>query len=514
VSRPGSILWLLRHELRVGWRRMDRRDGRPRAIWIRLVFLFGLPLVITAAFGPPLARYLSHHDLSVMPEAAAVAVAGIAAMFTIMLSQTVSLAVDALYQRGDLDLLFSSPLDPRRILTIRFLAVAVDSITTFGYFLAGPALLVAVLGHIEGATALVILVALAFAASGSGFLLASGFLRLFGPRRTRTAVQILSALLGAAFFLASQFQALFSGERAQSGMALAAHWAREARRTIPALDWPLRALLGEPLPMLAVLAAGGAVFWLSVAVLGPRFAADAAAAAGAGAGQRRAEATMAAFASGPFRATLRKELRLLARDPGLITQVLVRVLYLAPVGLLLLKQASEGQSLLLPGTAAALSFVTGQIAASLAWITVSAEDAPDLLVSAPAPVSEVREAKVTAAVLPTAAVAGLFLAPLLFVAPVVGVAATAGCAASATASSLINVWWQQPARRAEFRNRRRAAWFVTVAEIAIGMSIALATGLFAAAQLWGLIPTAVAAIIFLSLRRSDARIAEALRAAS
>lgn len=511
---PGSVLWLLRHELRVGWRRMGRRGGRERALWLRLVFLFGVPILLTLLLGLPLAALLDRRPLALTPETAAFAAAGLFALFTIMLSQTLSLAVDGLYQRGDLDLLFSSPLDPRRILTIRFLAVAVDSATTFGYFLGGPLLLIAVLGHVEGLTGLAALAALSLAASGTGFLLASALLRALGPKRTRTASQILAALLGAAVFLATQIRALLGREQAESLTLLAARLAREGRLDIPGLDWPLRALLGEPLPMLGIAAGAGAVFWLSIAVLGPRFAADAAAAAGAGAPQRRARGAMTAFASGAFTATLRKELRLLARDPGLITQVLVRVLYMAPVGLLLLRQASEGGSLLMPGSAAALSFVAGQIAASLTWITVSAEDAPDLLASAPTPMATLRRAKLAAAVVPTAAMLAPFLLPLLVIAPRVGLAATVGCMAAAAAASLINVWWQQPQRRSEFRSRRRAAWFVTVAEVAIGVSIALATGLFAAGLIWGLIPAGVAGAIFLSLRRSDARIAEALRAAS
>jgi ABC-2 type transport system permease protein len=511
---PGSILWLLRHELRVGWRRMDRRGGRERALWVRLIFLFGLPIVLTLALGLPLAALLDRAPLVLRPDTAAFAAAGLFAFFTIMLSQTLSLAVDALFQRGDLDLLFSSPLDPRRILTIRFLAVAVDCVTTFGYFLAGPLLLMAVLGHVEGLMGLVLLAALALAASGTGFLLATALLQVLGPKRTRTAAQIMSAVLGAAVFMATQIRTLIGDEKAESFTLLAARLAREGKLDIPGLDWPLRALLGQPLPMLGIAAVSAAIFWLSIALLGPRFANDAAAAAGAGGAQRRASRGLTAFASGAFAATLRKELRLLARDPGLITQVLVRVLYMAPVALLLLRQANEGGSLMMPGTAAALSFVSGQIAASLTWITVSAEDAPDLLAASPTPISTLRQAKLAAAVLPTAALLAPFLIPLLVIAPRVGLAATAGCMAAAAAASLINVWWQQPQKRSDFRLRRRAPWFITAAEIAIGLSIAAATGLAASGLIWALVPAAFAAVVLLALRRSDERIAEALRAAS
>jgi ABC-2 type transport system permease protein len=107
-----------------------------------------------------------------------------------------------------------------------------------------------------------------------------------------------------------------------------------------------------------------------------------------------------------------------------------------------------------------------------------------------------------------------FLLPLLVMSPLVGLAAIAGCAYAVMATALLNLWWQRPGKRAEFRNRRRASWFVTIAELVVGLLIAGATGLFAAGLIWGLIPALVAAGGLLLLRRSDAQISEALRAAA
>jgi ABC-2 type transport system permease protein len=157
------------------------------------------------------------------------------------------------------------------------------------------------------------------------------------------------------------------------------------------------------------------------------------------------------------------------------------------------------------------------VAGSLAWITVSAEDAPDLLASAPAPSGLVRGGKLAAAALPLAALLAPFLLPLLVIAPVAGLAATAGCAASVAATSLVNVWWQRPGKRTEFRRRRRASWFVTVVELLISIFIAAATALAAAGLPWAFgapVPAMLAGLILLALRRSDAQIAEAIRAAS
>jgi ABC-2 type transport system permease protein len=264
-----------------------------------------------------------------------------------------------------------------------------------------------------------------------------------------------------------------------------------------------------------MIVAGAGLFLVANQVLGARFAADAAAAAGAGAPARRARAgRSAAFSAGAFRATVRKELRLLARDPALISQVLLRVLYLIPLGFVLLRNAGQGQSLLLPGTVAALGLMAGQVTASLAWITVSAEDAPDLLSAAPAPIRTLRRGKLAAAIAPVAVLLLPILAALAFYAPWVALVGAAGCAAQMAMAGLMNIWWQRPGKRADFRRRRQASWFVTLAELLLGLLIAAATALFAFGTVWGIAPAAVALVGVLLLRRSDDQIARALLAAS
>lgn len=514
ILAAGSIPWLLRHELRLSWRNLTERRGRSR--WRRLWLTLALPLILMLTAGLPLGFALRDVQVPVIPIAGLIASAALVMLFTLMLSQTLAAAVDALYERADLDLLFSSPLKPRRVLTVRFLAVSVSVFALFGMILTPILLPIAVLGHPAWLAALVVLFAVALAASGAGLLIAAALFRLIGPRRTRTVGQVLAALIGAAFFLIAQARNILGGAKSASAWTTIVQLARDPKFHVPpGTDWPLRALMGEPLPLLAAVAAGGGIFLIANQVLGARFAADAAAAAGAGTGPRRAAASgRVRFAAGAFAATLRKELRLLARDPALITQVLMRVLYMIPLGFVLLRQAGQGQTFLLPGSAAALGLMAGQVTASLAWITVSAEDAPDLLSCAPAPIAVVRQAKVAAAVGPVAALLLLFLLPLAVMSPWVALVAAAGCAAQMAMASLLNVWWQRPGKRSEFRRRRTASWFVTLAELLLGLLIAMATGLFAFGTWWGLVPAVLALVGVLLLSRSDERIAEALRMAT
>ncbi len=517
IFAPGSTLWLMRHELRLSWRavlsRRGRSGGRFRAIWLSSI----LPVILFLAAGLPLSFALRDVQIPVNPVSVAVgAVIGVA-LFTLMLSQTLSAAVSALYERADLDLLFSSPMQPRRVLTVRFLAVAVQVFAIF-FLISAPILLpIAVVGHPGWAAFELVLFAIALSATGAGLLLAWALFRVIGPRRTRTLGQVLAAITGAAAFLTGQAYNIL-GRRQSAGL-----WAELVRRASdphfkapPGFDWPLRAMLGQPAPLLAALAVGVGLFLIANQVLGSRFAADAAAAAGLGAaGPRKGvRAGRARFSANAFAATVTKELRLIARDPALISQVLLRVLYILPLGFVLLRQSGSGQTFALPGSAGALSLIAGQVVASLAWITVSAEDAPDLLSCAPTPVRTLRRAKLTAAILPVAIPLLLVWIPVTVMAPRVGLAATLGCLASMGMTAALNVWWQRPGKRAEFRRARQASVFVTLAELALGVLIAAATALLAAGfALWALVPAAVVVVALALMRRTDAQIAQALRAA-
>jgi ABC-2 type transport system permease protein len=518
IAAPGSTLWLLRHEIRLFWRGLARQrgGGRARRIWLTIA----LPLILVVTAGLPLGFALRRVDhIPISPVTGLIALVVLAALFTLMLSQTLGAAIAALYERADLDLLFSSPIAPRRVLAVRFLAVSVNVFAIFGMVLTPILLPIAVMGHPTWLAALVVLFCVALGASGVGLMLAAALFQLIGPRRTRTLGQVLAAIIGAAFFLVAQARNIVGGGKAANLYASVMLLARDPRfHGFPGLSWPLRALVGEPLPLLAAIGLGGGVFLIANQVLGARFAADAAAAAGAGAGavtRRARTGGRIRFAATPFNATLAKELRLIARDPALISQVLLRVLYMLPLGFIILRQAGQGQSLALPGSAAALSLIAGQVAGSLAWITISAEDAPDLLSCAPTPIRTLRRAKLAAAILPVAAMLTPVILPLAFLSPLTALAAALGCAASMAMAAMMNVWWQRPGKRADFRRRRSASWLVTFAELLLGVLIAAATGLAAAGLIgWALVPAILAVVGVAMLSRTDAQIVQALRTAS
>ena len=121
---PGSILWLLGNELRLSFRGMKRGGAR---MWIVIGVLVLLMLVV----GGPMAFFLGHVTIGETPAVIMMFDLVLLAVFTLILSQTLSATVIGFFERGDLDLLLSSPLPPRRILTVRALAIAIAPLLWF-----------------------------------------------------------------------------------------------------------------------------------------------------------------------------------------------------------------------------------------------------------------------------------------------------------------------------------------------------------------------------------------------
>ena len=510
IGQPGSTLWLLGHELRLNWRGL--MGGRRGAWRLGSLAFVGVMLLIG---GFPVAWMLRGVEAPVNNLSILAADIVSLLVFSLMLSQTLAGATDALYTRGDLDLLFSSPLDPRKALTVRFASLAASAFASFG-LLATPLLLpLALFGHWRWLALLPTLAALALTASGAGLALAVALFALIGPRRTRTVAQVLAAIIGAAFFLASQTRTLLGAKSGGLAMQVVGAAADPRLRLPPLADWPLRAALGDPLPLAAMLTVGAVIFLGVTAWLSRRFADDATSAQGADAGQRRRPGrTLGPFAGGVFAATFLKEIRLLRRDAALLAQVLLRTLYLLPATFLVLRNAGGHSTYALAAGAAGIAFLAGQVASSLTWITVSAEEAPELIACAPAPAASVRAAKLLAGLAPLIAMLVIPLGVLIWLSPVTGVAASAGAAADAIAAGLINAWHPAPGKRSEFRRRRTGSILTGLALLAVSLLIAAATGLAALASPFALAPAALAVVALFALRRSPGQIADALAARS
>lgn len=439
--KPGSPLWLLKHELLLAWRNFSQTS----AIFVIAAGLFWL-FFHFAAF--QIMRNLSLETL----DGPAVIVPGFIVLvgLTLVLSSAIVLSVNALYDRGDLDLLISSPLPTRTVFAARGVGVAVSAVALPALFLTPFAHAGIFAGQWSFAAVYPMLVAIGLGVAGIAFALTLQLVRWLGARRARVAAQILGALIGASLFLGFQLlnfrpQAGEEAQAAQLMELLSSPWLSPDSM----LWWPVRAFFGDPLPFAAMFIGGTTVFVVVVGATSKAFVAGTQQPA-VGRARRARTTETARFERGLVRNVLRKELRLIIRDPNLIANTLLQSLYMVP---LLLIMARGGDLTLLIGPAAILllSAITG----NLAWITISAEEAPDLIGSAPVNRDGMRWLKAAAALLLPAALALPFVGYYLLRDPLLAPVVVAYIALGLAASAVIQVWGGKPSPQRDLKLRQK-----------------------------------------------------------
>ena len=129
----------------------------------------------------------------------------------------------------------------------------------------------------------------------------------------------------------------------------------------------------------------------------------------------------------PGRVLRHKEWTLLARDPWLMSQSLMQVLYLLPPALLLWRSFRDGTGALVV-LVPVLVMAAGQLAGGLAWLSISGEDAPDLVATAPIPARRIVRAKIEAVMGSVALIFAPLIAALAFASPRAAMVAVLGVA--------------------------------------------------------------------------------------
>jgi ABC-2 type transport system permease protein len=465
---PGSLGWLTLHELRGNLRATAR--SRVRQIVLALVLLGYTGL------GVGLGLLLAGEQWKADALAWLVVLIAATLLFTFMTTQSLLASQRTLYEAGDLDLLFSAPLDPRTVVSAKLLGIAGGVMLTFSIFLLPILLPVAVLGHPELLGALALLVALALTAACLGLGVTLALARTVGPRAARTAGQILAALTGASVFLVTQILNQHDDRRESSVVLLFDMLRSRGYGGGWLSSLPGRAAFGEPLAMLLLL--GGALLLFALAGWGMRnvFLRSYRAGGARPASGRAARGGIARrFHRGLFATIFAKELRLLLRDPALIFQMLLRIVYLAPILLIAFR---DGRALPLAPTLAFTSVViAGQLVSSLAWLAASAEDAPDLLKVAPVLKDDLDFAKLLAA-MALAAPLGVLLPIAIALETVPGALVTLAFTAGAGgAVGYLEVAHAQPAPRSTFQRRQKGGGIVrNLVEFVIAVILGLAAG--------------------------------------
>ena len=402
ISPPGSTLWLLGHDLRLAGRDM-RAAGKGRSFTVAAIL--GTTVVLLHLIGflaAPLLAQLHETARGDLLLTGSIAMAG---AFTLFLSKAISESVDALYQRGDLDLLLSSPIPMRRVLTTRLLAIAVIA----GFL---PILLIVPLvdgmvlrGQFAWAGTYPVLASLALTASAAGAGITFGLLAWVGPRWTRFAARALATLFGALSFLSTQAKFLVPDHA-----RLAAWHALRPNEVPHGLQWwPARAVLGEAMPMLTLGAFGVGAVILASAALGQVYGAGVL--NGGASAVRAVRGDLAGrFRGGVFAALLAKEWRLLVRHPGLAPQIFYQFVFLVPGAIALMRMGSA-MSRSSGGSPAGVVFLTALMTGRIAKILVAGpyegDHAAGLAATSPVDAREIGRAKLAVSLAALTVIGGL-----------------------------------------------------------------------------------------------------------
>ena len=314
-----------------------------------------------------------------------------------------------------------------------------------------------------------------------------------------------AAIIGASFMLFVQGYASAPG-----GARAALMKAMQPEGAAGALDWrllwslPVRAAAGD-IPALALwMTIALAFFVITPFALGDRFASAAVASAGAPSPSARMRKTRAF--SGSLGATMRaKERRLVLRDPWLISQIMLQIVYMLPISFILWRNGGLTGS---PGVVfTPLIVVVGaQLAGSLAWLALSGEDAPDLLRAAPVTSRQIQRHKMQAVLTPIAFLLGAPIAALALTSPWSALCAAIFATGAAVSTALLNLWRQSPSRRTMVLHRHSQSKIVGLIEHFL--SIVWAVGAVVAVMgSWGaLAPVGVACLVLWLSRPRGARL--------
>jgi ABC-2 type transport system permease protein len=506
---PGTAVWFARHESRLAWRdwlsmiTAGRRERLRRVVIAILVFAIFMHFVAYWMVG----RYA---DAPVDKPTLVTITATVLLSWLLMISQAMESMTRAFYSRSDLDLILASPVAAHRLFAVRIATVAV-TVAMMAIPLAAPFIdILIVRGGLRwmGAYGLIVAMGAAAAALAVGFTVA--LFRIIGPKRTRLVAQVVAAVIGAAFVIGLQVAAILSYGTISRMSVLQSNAALAHAPDLGSIAWwPARAAMGDWVALAGVLVASLTLLATAIALVSPRFGEYAVAATGAGASRVSQTGRQSAFRkTSPRRALRHKEWTLLRRDPWLVSQTFMQMLYLIPPAVLLWRSFDDGNgafNLLVP----VLVMAAGQLAGGLAWLAISGEDAPDLVATAPVPASFILRAKVEAVLGVIAVVFAPMVAVLAMLSPWHALVASGGIVIATTAATAIQLWFRSQAKRSQFRRRQVSSrvatfteafssigWAATAAVASVSLLLAIAPALIAllvVAGAWIMSPRTAAA---------------------
>ena len=497
MSSAAALTWFARHEIRLAWREWLAMMTAGR--WRKRSAVIGLIVFAAVMHLPAYAVIGRFADLQppINKSTLIVITATLLLAWALMLSQAIESVTRVFYARADLDLIMSSPVKLANVFSVRIAAIAL-SVIAMALLLSTPFVDVLVIGGgVRWFAAFGVVVAIGLSAAAIAIAVTIVLFRLIGPSRTRLVAQILAAIIGAGFVIALQVAAILSYGTLSRFAVLTSDAAAAFAPDLESLVWwPARAALGDGEALLLLLAGGLVLLGIVMAIFSTRFADTAVSVSANGAPVHR-DASAAPFRAGSRQQALQwKEFVLLRRDPWLVSQTLMQLLYLLPPALMLWRSFADSSAAIVLITPV-IVMAAGQLAGGLAWLTISGEDAADLVATAPLPPSRVTRAKIEVVLIAIAVMFAPLVIALVFASPLQATITALGVVIAAASATAIQLWFRVQARRSQFRRRQTSSRLATFAEaftsIGWAATAALELALPLAAGITGLMTAAILA---------------------
>jgi ABC-2 type transport system permease protein len=493
---PGSLAWFARFEARLAWRDAlsmlsGGRPIRPR----RVVLGVSALLIILHVLASLALRFVTEETRPDL-QALILATAGILLSGSAMLAQAMESVTRIFYTRSDLELILTAPVHPGRLFAVRIAAMALTA-AIMSLIVIGPFInVLAWRGGSQWLAAYGVLIAVSTTTTALAVAFTVMLFKVLGPARTRLVAQIAAAIIGGLFVIGLQVGAMLS----TGTMSRLAYLMSPALRAhVPDIEsaawYPARAAMGDLHCLLLVVGGSFALLILVTARNAPHFA-DYTLTASSRADQgARRHSRSARFRVGDASLALRvKERRLLLRDPWLLSQTLMQLLYLIPPAVLLWGSFGQGRTAAIV-VVPVLITAAGQLAGGLAWLTISGEDAPDLIASAPLTPSALWRAKIEVVMQCVGAVLLPFIAVLAFTSPRQCLVVLIGGTAAAASATAIQLWFRSQSKRSHFRRRHTSSRIATLAEALVSVTWAAAGAVAEVSTVFALIIAGIVLVI-------------------
>ena len=478
--KPGSVAWFFAAEFRLQWRELWQgltgSSGIRRIMTVSFLLLLAIGMHALAKY--LLTDWVAAGVTPTVPTLAAITAS--ASFFMVMsLSQAIESVTRAYYTRGDFDLILSSPAPAHRVFWARTGMIAMTSAILAG-LMVSP--FVNILIWLDGPRWLVAY-PVAFVLSGSVTALAVFItlilFRTIGPRHTRLVAQIVSALVGAALFVGIQTSLIMSrgGPGSITGTITDFLIAATGGRDNPVF-LPARAMMGDPGAFFMVFLISTGLIGLALLASGRSFAHLALKALNESTAEVHVQKSHRFSGASAMALLRRKEWRLVWRDPWLISQTLMQLLYLIPLFVLMILTAGNSAAAA-PVLAAMLAMASGQLSGGLAWLTISGEQAHDLVMTAPLPRRAIYIAKIEAILIMAAIVVLPVLLGLAVLFPRVLPIAAAGAALASASAITVQFMFRTRGDRRHFARREGSPRLATMTEALAAVAWAGATGVAA-----------------------------------